>query len=431
MLIQQIVGIFIEPVLTAPGEDSALLAAAGARLLVIGFSNRWRAEGRPDSVRLTRHSAAEPQRDLSLASGSAANVTRVKAKHVGALVAGLVGACTLVTLTTSAAASHAAATERTGTIAFIRMVNDRAYGGALFVVRPDGSGLRRLTPPSTKVYWYAWSPDGRLIAYIDRGLSLWVVRRDGSGRRLLLPKSRLQSVGLSWSPDGSRIAITTNGPEWHPGRRCCGSRPFLYVVPIGGGPPVLLPAGKHIGYGVSWTPRGDEIYYSNGGIWAIRPDGTDRRQVSRVGAAGALSAGETQFVFGVPFRLRNGGTDRYRAFGVVNADRTGYHVVTTHAYNEYGEVWSPSGPRILYGRADGTGIYLIGSDGRNNHRVTRDAPPKADWGALAWSPRGGSIVYDAGDYKNTDLYVIGIDGRDKVQLTDTPDLDIDPSWFGR
>jgi Tol biopolymer transport system component len=354
----------------------------------------------------------------------------VKAKYVGALVVGLVGACTLVTLTTSAAASHAAATERTGTIAFIRQVNDRAFGGGLFVVRPDGSGLRVLTPFSTRVYWYAWSPDGRLIAYIDQGLSLWLVRSDGSGRRLLLPKSRLRSVGLSWSPDGTKIAITTTGPEGRPLKGCC-SRLHLYVIPIGGGPPVPLPAGKHIGYGVSWSPRGDEIYYGNGGIWTIRPDGTGRRQVSPVGAAGALSAGGAQLVFGVAFRPRNGGTDRYHAFGVVNADGTGYHVVTTHAYNEYGEAWSPSGQRILYGRADGKGIYVIGSDGRNNHRVTRDAPPEADWGALAWSPDGGSIVYDTGTYKNTDLYVIGADGRDKVRLTNTPGIDIDPSWVAR
>lgn len=354
----------------------------------------------------------------------------MKAKCVGALVIGLVGAGTLVTLTTSAAASHAAATERTGTIAFIRQLNDRVYGGALFVVRPDGSGLRVLTPFNARVYWYAWSPDGRLIAYIDQRLSLWLVRSDGSGRRLLLPKSRLQSVGLSWSPDGTRIAITTTGPEGHPWKGCC-SRLRLYVIPIGGGPPVPLPSGKHIGYGVSWSPRGDEIYYSNGGIWAIRPDGTGRRQISPVGSAGSLSADGTRFAFNVAVGLRNGNTDRYRAFSVVNADGTGYHVVTTHAYNEYGEAWSPFGRRILYGRANSQGIYVIGSDGRNNHRVTRDAPPGAGWGALGWSPDGGSIVYDTGTYKNTDLYVIGADGRGKVQLTSTPDIDIDPSWVAR
>ena len=63
---------------------------------------------------------------------------------------------------------------------------------------------------------------------------------------------------------------------------------------------------------------------------------------------------------------------------------------------------------------------MIGADGRNNRRVTRDAPPRAGWGALAWSPTGGSIAYSAGGTDNTDLYVIGIDGRDKFQAHGHP-----------
>jgi Tol biopolymer transport system component len=193
---------------------------------------------------------------------------------------------------------------------------------------------------------------------------------------------------------------------------------------------VALPGGKHVGYGVAWSPAGDEIYYSNGGIWAIRPDGSGRRQISPVGYVGSLSADGTRFAFNVVFPLKKGRNccDRYRAFAVVNADGTGYHMVTSHAYNEYGEVWSPTGHRILYGRADTQGIYVINPDSSNNHRVTRDSPPGAGWPALAWSPDGGSIVYDTGPYTNTDLYLIGIDGRNKVQLTDSPESDIAPSW---
>jgi Tol biopolymer transport system component len=338
-----------------------------------------------------------------------------------ALLVPLTGA--LVLFGAAAASSHAAGSKRVGTIAFMRITSDRVFVGRLFVIRPDGSGLRPITPQGTTVWGYVWSPDGSLIAYLDRHLSLWLVRPDGSGRRLLLPESRLQSVGLSWSPDGTRIAITTK-------KGCC-KRIHLYIVPVSGRRPVRLPAGKHSGYGVAWSPRGDEIYYDNGGIWAIRPDGTGRRKISSVGSVGSitpvgsaetLSPDGSQFVFGVT---------RYSAFGVVNADGTGYHVVTTHVYTEYGEVWSPSGHRILYGRADNRGIYMIDPDSRNNHRITRDSPPRADWPALAWSPNGGSIVYDSGTYKNTDLYVIGTDGRDKVQLTNTPDIDIDPTWAAR
>jgi Tol biopolymer transport system component len=332
-----------------------------------------------------------------------------------ALLVPLTGAIML--FGTGAAASQA--TKRAGTIAFIRMANNaRAFGGRLFLIRPDGTGLRQLTPRGTAVWWYAWSPDDRSIAYVDQRLSLWLVRSDGTGRRLLLPTSRVSSETLSWSPDGKTIAIVSPGRDANPQRGY--TRYGLYVVPIRGGPPKRLPAGKHVGwYGLAWSPRGDEIYYSNGGIWAIRADGTGRRKISSVGGAEGLSADGSQFVFQV---------SRYGAFGVVNADGTGYHVVTTHAYTEYGEVWSPTGHRILYGRADSQGIYVIDPDSRDNHRITRDSPPRAEWPALAWSPDGGSIVYDAGSYKNTDLYVIGADGRDKLQLTNTPDIDIEPTW---
>ena len=74
---------------------------------------------------------------------------------------------------------------------------------------------------------------------------------------------------------------------------------------------------------------------------------------------------------------------------------------------------------------------MIDSDGRNNHRVTRDSPPQADWGALAWSPDGGSIVYGTDRTGNSDLYVVGADGRDRTQLTNTADSDIAPSWQPR
>jgi len=64
-------------------------------------------------------------------------------------------------------------------------------------------------------------------------------------------------------------------------------------------------------------------------------------------------------------------------------------------------------------------------------RVTRDSPPRAGWAAPAWSPDVRSIVYDVGGYGNTDLYVIGAEGRGKVQLPDTPGVDTDPSRVAR
>jgi Tol biopolymer transport system component len=290
-----------------------------------------------------------------------------------------------------------------------------------------------LTPSGTSVFGYQWSPDGKRIAYIDMHYSLWLVRPDGTGRRLLLPGSRLSTLGMSWSPDGTAIAITSPGRNATLRNAWC-TKLTLYVIPIDNGRVSRLHGGAACD--VAWTPRGGEITYTphgygRGGAWAIRPDGTGDHRVSKVGSVN-WSADGRQLLFGVLIHQAQTGTvDRYRAFGVVNTDGTNYHVVTTHAYTEYGEVWSPHGHQILYGRADQEGIYVIGSDGRRNHRVTRDAPPQASWGAFAWSPTGGSIVYTTGSTKNADLYLIGIDGRGKAQLTSTPDIDMAPTWVPR
>jgi hypothetical protein len=45
LLVQQVIGIVTEPVLVRAGEKGVLEGAADARLLVMGLSERWRAEG--------------------------------------------------------------------------------------------------------------------------------------------------------------------------------------------------------------------------------------------------------------------------------------------------------------------------------------------------------------------------------------------------
>ena len=43
----------------------------------------------------------------------------------------------------------------------------------------DGSGLRRLTRNAENVRWFAWSPDGRTIAFLRNG-EVYIVKADGS-----------------------------------------------------------------------------------------------------------------------------------------------------------------------------------------------------------------------------------------------------------
>ena len=73
----------------------------------------------------------------------------------------------------------------------------------------------------------------------------------------------------------------------------------------------------------------------------------------------------------------------------------------------------------------------IGADGRHDRKVTTDSPAQIGWGALTWSSDGRSIAYATNRTGNGDIYVIGVNGRNKVRLTRSSDMDIDPSWAPR
>ena len=342
----------------------------------------------------------------------------------GALAAVLTG------VLVGAAGSHAAASKRAGTIAFIRVGPGPDYMGQLFSVRADGSGLRPVTPRDKSVYSYAWSPDGRLIAYIDQQtLSLWLARPDGTGHRRLLPTT---SLGLSWSPDSKAIAIVTPDRRVNPRKAAC-AKLALYIIPIGGGTPVLVsPSRRGIGCGVAWSPRGGEIAYGNGGevLGVISRNGGRPRLILTSGGVGTPQWAPDGTKLAAPTVIRVGRlvSARYNRITVVNADGSNPHVLTDHAYTEYPFAWSPDSRQILYGRKNRQGIYVIGADGRGNHRVTRDSPRQAGWGALAWSPDGRSIAYATDRTGNDDLYVIDADGHNKLRLTSSTGSEIAPSW---
>jgi len=63
-----------------------------------------------------------------------------------------------------------------------------ASGGdsALFVVNPDGTGLRQISPSGARAYNPSWSPDGHLVVFDSEypgGPEIYVVHPDGSGFR--------------------------------------------------------------------------------------------------------------------------------------------------------------------------------------------------------------------------------------------------------
>lgn len=97
------------------------------------------------------------------------------------------------------------------------LVFQDSNGGNIYLMKADGSGLRRLT----QGFEPALSPDGNQVAFTrwDEPRGLWVINVDGSGERLLSGANRARSP--TWTPDGRAIVF-----ELDRGSATCLQSPF-------------------------------------------------------------------------------------------------------------------------------------------------------------------------------------------------------------
>jgi TolB protein len=133
----------------------------------------------------------------------------------------------------------------------------------------DGSGVRNLTPAGEPGApggdrFPIFSPDGKWMAFVrvasfDQKLGgIFIMRPDGSDLHRLTPDE--QNAGYPrWSPDGTKILYSVNYPDGP----LAGA---LWVVPVNGGEPVQLagtseyPTGDWAFEG-DWSPDGTRIVY--------------------------------------------------------------------------------------------------------------------------------------------------------------------------
>lgn len=87
--------------------------------------------------------------------------------------------------------------------------------GSIYAIRPDGTALERLTTGLDSQP--NWSPDGRRILFARRDYELWLMNADGTNQQKLLNVRRVPdapddaAAGVVWSPDGTKIAISSPG----------------------------------------------------------------------------------------------------------------------------------------------------------------------------------------------------------------------------
>lgn len=266
--------------------------------------------------------------------------------------------------TSSTAASSPSATPTlptqtvAGTLVFTKVVKPAGYKPGdypnydIYLVRSDGTDLRRLTDgPGPEEHAY-WSPDGKRIVYGARGTkawsSVWVMNADGSGKVELG-----EGMCPFWSPDGEQIVYSGRGVSVM-NADGSGQRSVLDETSE-----ALTP---------SWAPNGTIVFVRGGDLYAVNPDGSGLVRLTK--NAGmlqcAVSPDGTTVVAFVPKKDRivavplQGG-----AAPVTLLNRA------SHYFPDGGEptaTWTSDGRKLVLGSSNigetrGSRLYLVNADG--------------------------------------------------------------------
>jgi TolB protein len=316
-----------------------------------------------------------------------------------------------------------------GETAYLRF--DKSVQGVFYAGGKSGPKGSDLNSPS-------WSPDGAKLVY-----SRYTEKHNPEPNKVWSrnPKYELSTTEFlpACDPVSERFAVTKGNYE--------AETMSLFVVEEGKPARSVLERQDMI-LGPQWSPDGMQIIFGIGGFPLFDTFGHGPAQVGIVNADGSgfhlITFGPNNNAFPsfspdakrIVFRTTGPDGEGLRIMNL--EDRT--VTVLTKDYDNF-PVWSPRGDLIAFIRkiGDDFEIFTIRPDGKNLNQLTHT---KGNDAHLAWSPDGERLVFtssrmgfkdealltDGGPQPYGEIFVMKYDGTQIEQLTDNQWEDGGPAW---
>src|SRR5216683_7025206 len=292
---------------------------------------------------------------------------------------------------------------------------------SVYIVHPDGTGLRRITEPGICSGSPKWSADSKQFVFSEMPVeSTWDARVFGLSARAT---SQVVSIDLA---TGKRTQQTSG-----PGLKLMPQ--FLPDGRIG----FLTKSGKNEGIGYTsgsgsfpgslrspaWSPDGKRVVYE-------KVDYTPRPQNQLLYSWDPRYEYRYTDVF--PSFSKNGvllvtSKDIDSSIVTMNADGSNRKVIFQAVQGAaFAPSWSPDGERIAFGyggflqgrRTSGAKIVLVTRDGSGVEELTVDMP---NAGFPSWSADGKEIVYRSFGPKDMGLRIFNLENHTTRALSDGSD----------
>lgn len=223
------------------------------------------------------------------------------------------------------------------------------------------------------------------------------------------------------SRDGKKVVFTVAG--------------YIYVMDVDGSNLQQLTSDPdNYDTDPSWSKDGSQIVFGRiddtelESIYIMNANGTDARQISNYGEyviMPNMSPDGSTVVF-----VHDTNSPEGAIIFKVLSDGTNSNILIDYAFNNYDPKWSPDGTKILFTGWPFDGevrqIFVANADGTGIQQITTDELSKT---SVNWSYDGTAIVYSVSEMDgSSNIYSIDADGSNIAKLTDTPYIDLFPSW---